>query len=1537
MKHNLLQVLSLATLLSFGSVSVFAQREQTPVLDRGVVAVKTSSGVFVSWRIPGEEYYDVTYNLYRNGSKINDKPLSVSNYQDNSGSSSDSYSVAAVVRGVEQAQSSSVSVLSNNFIEFTPTHDGSDTYQPNDATIADLDGDGQMELLVKFVNTNYHACSTNAEYLAATEFDIIEAYKLDGTRLWWIDCGPNMTDFQSNEINIAAYDWDGDGMAECILRAADNTIIHKADGSTVVVGDPSVDTRGSLVMGSGTVFTHTGGEYLLYLNGLTADVYVNTEFPLKRLEDGETDLNAAWGDGYGHRSSKFFFGAPYFDGKTPSIFLARGIYTRHKMIAYDVDPSTHSLSKRWSWNCSTSGSPWYGQGYHNYSIADVDWDGRDEIVFGSMVIDDNGKGLSTTGLGHGDAHHVGDFDPYKHGQEVYACNEDAPCNNYRDATTSQIYYRLIGSNDDGRSIAGNFSNSFIGASGLSARDGAISCVTAKHVDGVSSVATNFRIYWDGDLQEETFNYYSGKNSAGAIYKCGTGEIARLTGSLTNNDTKGTPCLQADMFGDWREEVVMRTSDNKIRIFTTTTPTEWRNYTLLDDHQYRNQMLTQMNGYNQPPHVSYFLGELEGITIAPPPAIMTGRVRVDAGATISSALDDKHILLDENADAVYTVSEGVKPYIVTVNTPSWVQGNDNNDDIVYTYYTHTLKGAGFSGDMRLVKQGDGTLVFPDDAVQSYTGETNVWAGSIVMNGQMSASPVWLNRFATLTTDGGVFNRKVSADYAAVINIAGDDKAGSATFDTLQLNFGARLNVDLYDDGSTDVVKVKHLILNPASNSAFDVLDFNKPVVVMNPHPASGKYFLSGGKYLIAEFEKLTGSVDDIALDGRDGHKATLVIEDNKLYVNVEQLRDPETIYWTASESNVWNLAETENFVDAKGNKVFFVSGDDVVFDDRAASDTIVVAETLKPGSVRFANNSRNFILSGDSLVGSASFVKGGYATTTVASVNHFTGGTTINAGTLAVSALAYSDGDAFGALGGVNGKIIINSGSLATSGTVYCSQQISLNSGDTINVTSGSLLLTKGISGSNSSVWYKAGYGSLSLADAANAGVLHILLGNVNSGEASNVITSPGTVYLEGGNIYDPANIYSYSTNNTNYVVPEGMSGLLRLDERCNYKGTLTGAGTITVAVAGPRANLQGDWSKFTGTVKVTSSKTGSYDPYLYIDNTYGLPNAKLNLACNVDNNGKSMQIGRVDGSSTMYGSGTWTIGTLNEDFTFSATINGGKFAKGGSGKITMKTLQTSVGDAAVSINAGALILLPTDVSTKFFKSNAINVNKDGALYAKAALADVNVNSGALFVPGNAVDNTASGVAATANTYLFGGTIRFNIKDFSGTSTSSSSLTASSQLYVESGTIEVTFGPQFDASLVGQDYVTKKLNTAITNGKDSVILWTAKSVSLSKSNITVNLPELPDGFAWDTSDLFNKTGILRLVATESESNAIPTVFAASDAVDAKVFDLSGVMVAHFATSRANVEEQVKSLSLPVGLYVVNMSAGNMVQSIKVLKD
>ena len=1203
-------------------LTVFSQRK-TDALDRGLIAIKTTNGVYCSWRIMGEEYYDVKYNLYRDGTKVNSEPLSVSNYSDAAGTSSSKYTVKAVVRGTEQTASKEATVWTDSYLEITPQHATSitSTLVPNDACCADVDGDGELEILIKYDNKE-EISSLFPKEGHNGEYTIFEVLKMDGSLLWWVNCGPNMGDFQNNEQNIAAYDWDQDGKAEAIMRLSEGSVIHMKDGSTYTIGADGkngtawTNYRTPKVEGGVEWFTHYGNEFLVYMNGETGVPYQVMEFPLKRLEDGETNLEKAWGDGYGHRSSKYFFGAPYLDGRKPSIFLARGIYTRHKMIAYDVNPSTHELSVRWRWNCNDSSSPWYGQGYHNYGIADVDWDGRDD-------------------LGHGDAQHHGDFNPYIHGHEIYACNEDHPDNNYRDATTSKIYYRQTSSNDDGRSMMGNFSNKYPGCLGRSGHDTAISSVTNNHIPNDIAFDVNFRIYWDGDLLEETFNGTGTRNSAGRIYKPGVGDIITLAGSLTNNDTKATPCYQGDLFGDWREEVMMRTADNKIRIYTTTIPTEWRNYTLWHDMQYRNAMVWQMNGYNQPPHTSYFLGELEGITMAPPALTMTGRTEIQNGGSITTT--DNAVIACETNDMSISVSEGASPYIFIDNAASHVIGHDNNNYIERVYYKHTLIDGAFSGATRIIKQGDGILVLPNVS-EKHTGNTDIWAGTLQFDGTMENSPVWLNRHTSLISDGGNFKGGIKADYNATIYPGGKEKVGTITTTTLALGFGSRV---VFDANASETDKITADKLTIEKKDWQYGPEYLVPVFQINGSE------LEAGDYTLVKANQVEGNIEDIVVEGISGKKYEIKYENGLVILSILPLRNPTEIVWDGGNDGIWNFAEAENYL-VNGEKDYFVTGDAVVFNDNANQTIVNLVGELQPGSVTFDNSNKNFIVQGNGIItGKTSLTKKGTGNLTINNINKFTGNVNIEGGKLIVASLANKDGAEYGALGGVSNKIAFNGGALSVNSNIVTTQPISItDGGGSIEVANGSQLTLNGaISGSLKELT-KTGAGTLILNGNASYGTLNVNQGTVNGGESSSSVHQyPSTIVLNGGALKDPDNIYSYSTNNANIVVPEGKTAAWSLDARCNYKGKLTGKGTLTVNVTSVRSYMQGDWSQFEGTLIFKNTKTGSYDPALQWDNTKGL--GKATVTGTFDNCGKNVSIGTILGDATLTGSGTYIANSIS--------------------------------------------------------------------------------------------------------------------------------------------------------------------------------------------------------------------------------------------------------------------------------------------------
>ena len=959
MNRTILKRIFFVVILAVVTLGAHAQRF-TDKLDHGIVAVNLGSNTFVSWRRNADEYYGTTYNLYCDGSKVAEN-LSVTNW---TGSARGTFTVRPVVDGVEQAadDASAFSVaqgytplgqysatvwgpygsagLLNLTLASVMSRDNRDVthhYWPNDMIFADLDGDGQLEFILKRINiwdaNNTYPIDNTTEYVVWEAYDVNWATGAT-QRMWWIDCGPNMVSLNSTENNLLAFDWDMDGCAEVVMRGADNMVFHHNDGTSEVIGDGNVNTRGDFnhTAGGQYAWTMSGNEYLIYFNGQTGATYQVMDYPLKRFESNENpnDIDAAWhGRGqYGHVSSKYFFGAPYLDGQKPSLFIGRGIYTRHKMMALDLNPGTHQFAQRWEWhstpNGNTPGSYWYGNGNHNFVIADVDEDGRDEIIYGSMVIDDNGQGLHSTGYGHGDAMHVNDFDPYRKGLEIFTCIEDEPTWGmaYRSGLTGKVYKKFNATGDDGRCIAGNFTNTLPGSVGKSWHSDALALTSDKYISdhnlmfsfkvgGVESQKENYRIYWDGDLLSEQFDGVGAHDDGRSptVFKwnptnMNSDRIFNPSG-LTINGTKNNPNFLGDILGDWREEFVLRESSgqtvtedgvdysvfDRLKVYTTTTPTDYSIYTLWADHQYRQAMGTQMQVYNLPPNASFFLGEMEGITQAPPPLTKTGRVEVRKNGTIASTAHGQHVMLAETGNATVTVENGAAPAIFTDNAPSWVQGHNASEATAQsapttTVYTHTLTGAAFSGSTRVVKQGGGVLVLPKTE-QTYSGSTDVWAGTLQFDGKMTSSPVWLNRFATLSSTGGEFN-SVDAEYGSRILPGGEEEnISSVTIHTLNLGFGSRVVFDLgvNEDDEHDQLNVTELSIEKKTDNAWTEYGPETLAPVFD-FRVSGT--LTGERFPIGSVTNLTaGDLSDIIIEGVDKSLNPLLeMEDGILYLVID---------------------------------------------------------------------------------------------------------------------------------------------------------------------------------------------------------------------------------------------------------------------------------------------------------------------------------------------------------------------------------------------------------------------------------------------------------------------------------------------------------------------------------------------------------------------------------------------------------------------------------------------------------------------------
>lgn len=615
-------------------------------LDRGVVAVPArDGGVLVSWRLLGDDPAGASFNVYKDGKRLNAKPLKAgTDFVDRTAGDGD-YTVRLVAKGKEGVASPPVQAWATGYLSIplqpppsgvTPAGEAY-SYTANDASVGDLDGDGRYEVILKWDPTN----SKDNAFGGYAGNVFLDAYALDGKRLWRIDLGRNIR-AGAHYTQFQVFDYDGDGKAELAVRTSDGTV----DGTGKVLGDPNVDWResggerpqadrtGAEVKADGTRVARVQGrllkgpEFLTVFEGATGKALASAPYSPQR--DPRTDaptveqMTEIWGDGYANRSDRFLAGTAYLDGQRPSIVMARGYYGRSTLAAWDWRDG--KLTQRWLFDSATPGNEAFGgQGNHQLSVADVDGDGRDEIVYGSMTVDDDGKGLWSARLFHGDAMHVGDLDPARPGLEKFGVHESPRMNGgigaaMLDAKTGKVLWSTPTDKDTGRGLAIDIDPRFPGVEAWGTNQEALYTAQGKAIEGVKHPRqSNFAVWWDGDDLRELLD----RNQISKWdWKAGQASpLLTAEGMTSNNGTKATPTLSADILGDWREEVIWRAEDNKsLRIYATPYPTERRLVTLMHDPQYRVAIAWQNTAYNQPPHPSFHLGE--GMKQPKPAAIET---------------------------------------------------------------------------------------------------------------------------------------------------------------------------------------------------------------------------------------------------------------------------------------------------------------------------------------------------------------------------------------------------------------------------------------------------------------------------------------------------------------------------------------------------------------------------------------------------------------------------------------------------------------------------------------------------------------------------------------------------------------------------------------------------------------------------------------------------------------------------------------------------------------------------------------------------
>jgi rhamnogalacturonan endolyase len=578
-----------------------AQRKMEK-LNRGTVAVRVnSSSVFISWRLFGTETNSTAFNIYRDDVKLNAQPITgATNYTDQT-TANGVYKVKAVVNGVEESNTVTATVWTKQYMQIpiqqpaggTTPDAVAYTYTANDASVGDVDGDGEYEIILKWDPTN----SKDNSQSGYTGNVYLDAYKMNGTRLWRIDLGINIR-AGAHYTQFLVYDFDSDGKAEVACKTADGT----KDGVGTIIGSSTADYRNS----SGYVLS--GPEYLTVFNGLTGAAMDTKPYTPAR------GTVSSWGDSYGNRVDRFIATVAYLDGINPSMVFGRGYYTRLVRSAWDF--KNGQLTQRWIFDSNTSGNGGYaGMGNHQLMTADANGDGKDEVYNGSSAVNYDGTGFFTNTLGHGDALHITDLDPDRPGLEFWQCYEEPAKYAGKglrlvDAATGVPIWGINATGDIGRALAADIDPRYKGYECWGAT-GYLYNIKGDSI-GPSRPSINHAVWWDGDLLREIldgdvldkWNYNTNSsNRLLTLYQ------AALGYGGSNNSTKKNPCLTADILGDWREEIILRSTDQQfLNIYTTVNETTNRIYTLMHDPQYRTAIAWQNGAYNQPPHPGFYLGE-----------------------------------------------------------------------------------------------------------------------------------------------------------------------------------------------------------------------------------------------------------------------------------------------------------------------------------------------------------------------------------------------------------------------------------------------------------------------------------------------------------------------------------------------------------------------------------------------------------------------------------------------------------------------------------------------------------------------------------------------------------------------------------------------------------------------------------------------------------------------------------------------------------------------------------------------------------------
>ncbi len=1424
----------LVTLALLAMVPVASAQRQMEKLGRGVVAVRTGAGsAYVGWRLLGTDAENIGFNVLRSANggalaQLNGGLVTGScNFTDSTinFAVSNAYFIQPVVGGVTQALSAPFGLAANpptqQFLNIPlqqpaggTTADGVPyTYNANDCSVADLDGDGEYEIVLKWDPTN----SKDNSQSGFTGNVVLDAYKLNGTLLWRIDLGPNIR-AGAHYTQFMVYDLDGDGRAELACKTAPGT----RDGS-----GNYVDGNASF-----TVYTNSGGyilsgpEYFTIFDGLTGAKLWNTNYVVPRGNVSD------WGDGYGNRVDRFLACVAYLDGVRPSVVMCRGYYTRATLCAWDWRNGV--LTQRWLFDTGFSGGP---------------WSGKDEITYGACAIDDNGTGLYNTGLGHGDALHQSDMNPDRNGLEVWMVHEDpgsyGPTGlEFRDAKNGGLIFGVDGQNADvGRGVAIDVDANYGGYEMWGARGGLMSA-TGVQISTSRPGQMNFTCWWDADLTREILDgttiskWNPGVNN--------TTTLLSPAGLASNNSTKSTPCLSTDLFGDWREEVIWRTADNlNLRIYTTTTVATNRLVTLMHDPAYRLAIAWQNVGYNQPPHPGYYLGP--GMFPPPLPPISTadlvwrggGANTWDAGATANwftnglwvsnntpvTFVAGRSVLFDISGsnNSAITLTGALTPSQVTVHSPK----------------DYSFVGNGqLSGVMKLVKAGPGRLTLNN--TNSYTGNTVVSGGALFVNGALNSSPVIVERRGTpegpsQVGGSGQLGQGLIVQSGCLLTVGAEtNSSGLLTITNGLTELGGVLNqFDLSKDPTgfaktNDVIQV-YGNLTVSGTNIFEV---------RQPDTSLG-----GGVYPLIKYTgSFNGGLSNFVVSGSFIQPVMLTNPPGMIglvaVIPAAPPNAPGNLITTAVGAYQINLVWGDNSTDENAFFIERSTGNTANFTQIAINspnDTNYSDTTVAPSTTYY------YRVRGTNLAGASGFSNTNSATTTPPPTtltwrgdgagNVWDAGGAVNWSDGA-NLVVFNDGTTvtFDQAGSNNTPVTIF-GTLQPNSVTFNASKSYILSGS--GVLAGSMALTKNNSGTLTINTTNAFSGGVNV----NAGVMS--LGN---GAASGVGTlrfNGGSVTLSGGGQPTYANALVINSNGTlnssggnNNIVSGVWTGT-----NTTLSLTISSGGTFTLA---------GNMTGFYGTVAL-----GNSGGYLRFNGSTGSANTIFDLGTGTstlnNRNGVSAAIGAlsggsgtfVNGATSMNNPSTYTIGGRNLSTTFNGIITNNNaaqlvnIAKVGTGTLTLNGNNGYLGTTLV--NAGKLVINGNQSAA----TGAVTVNTGGTLGGTGTVGGNTIIGGSL-APGTSI-----------GTLTFNGNLSFN--------------PGSRALF------EVSKNP-FGNDMVAAGNVTYggtldvlNVSVELLEAGDNFQLFSAGGFGGTFANF--DLPALEAGLAWNVSQLA-VDGRLWVVSTNS---------------------------------------------------------------------